>query len=69
MIAAMDAMNTMLNRASDADDQATHELESESPQNREHAAVWAQLATARSIAALALSVQSIADAMNFHAGS
>jgi hypothetical protein len=64
MIPAMNNTENVLGHANDADDQAVHELEADNPQ---HAAVWAQLATARSIAALTAAVQNIADAINFHA--
>jgi hypothetical protein len=62
----MNSTERMLGLASKADEQATHELDSTTPEFQ-HAAVWAQLATARSIAALATATQAIADAMNFHA--
>jgi hypothetical protein len=63
MIPAMDT-NRSLEEADTADLQARHFSEADNPV---HAAVWAQLATARSIAALAAAAQNIADALNFHA--
>jgi hypothetical protein len=64
MISAMNTTESVLAVANDADDKAVHDLDADNPQ---HAEVWAQLATARSIAALTLAVQNIADAINFHA--
>jgi hypothetical protein len=66
-IRPMDALTQMMNAAEEADNRATNNLESVGPEGAEQAAVWAQLATARSIAALAAAVQNIADAINFHA--
>jgi hypothetical protein len=63
MMPAMD-LNTTLSHANDADDAARAEMQAHNP---EHAAIYAQLATARSIAALAAAAQNIADALNFHA--
>lgn len=60
----MDTTYTNLAQVAHAEDQAKHELGEDRYQD---AAVWAQLATARSVAALALATQAIADALNFHA--
>ena len=60
----METTHTILAQVDHAQGQATHELEADRPAD---AAVWAQLATARSVAALALAAQAIADAMNFNA--
>jgi len=64
MIPAINYTDKVLAVANDADDKAVHELEAD---NALDAAVWAQLAAARSIAALTLAVQNIADATNFNA--
>jgi hypothetical protein len=60
----MQTTHTFLAQVDEAQDQAKHELGEDRTAD---AAVWAQLATARSIAALALAAQAIADAMNFNA--
>lgn len=55
---------SVLEAAESADNQAKTELDND---NSEQAAVWAELAVARSIAALTAAVQNIADAISFHA--
>lgn len=60
----METTHTLLAQVDEAQDQAKHELGED---RYEDAAVWAQLATARSVAALAVAAQAIADALNFHA--
>jgi hypothetical protein len=57
----------MLSLADSSIGQATHELQDSTSPDLHHAAVWAQIATAHSIQALAAAAKAIADAMNFNA--
>jgi hypothetical protein len=62
----MNSTQTMLEIADSADQQA---VAAEGDGDHETAAVWAQISTARSIAALATAAQAIADALDSSANS